>query len=81
MNIKKIINKKQATIDELFTCLEEIKKSGDIFILKMDGERENNQNTIMITFPKSNKEMIRHDGESLKILIKKALSDYIRNNN
>ncbi|SEE16718.1 hypothetical protein SAMN04487765_1625 [Tenacibaculum sp. MAR_2010_89] len=81
MNIKKIINKKQATIDELFTCLEEIKNSGDIFILKMDGERENNQNTIMITFPKSNKEMIRHDGESLKVLIKKALSDYIRNNN
>lgn len=74
--ISNIINKEQVTYDELFIALDEVKKAGNVFILKMDGERENHNNTIMITFPNSNKEMIRYDNSDLKEAIKMALKDY-----
>lgn len=76
-SIRKVLNKESYTFDELINCLEDIKNEGDVVIIKLDGEREDNQNTIMITFPNSNREIIRHDGSDLKKSIQKALLDYI----
>jgi len=76
-NIKEIINNDFSTFEELTSCIEEIKKNGDVFILKVDGERDTNYNTIISSFPNSDKEMIRYDSSNLKEAIKKALFDYI----
>ena len=75
--IKEILGKNHLTYEELFSCIEEIKSKGDVFILKIDGERDENHNTVMISFPNSEREMIRYDESDLKEGIKKALSDYI----
>lgn len=65
------------TIKELFDYTELIKKNGDLFFLKIDGEREENHLTIIISFPPGkNKEQIRFDGHELESLLRKALGSY-----
>ena len=75
-NIENILDQEQVTFDELFICLEEIERLGDVFILKIDGEREDTINTIMISFPDSSNEMIRYDDSDIKQAIRNALTDY-----
>ncbi len=75
--MKKLLQKEESTLDELFDCIKEIEAAGNIFILKVDGEREENHNTVMITFSNSDKDMIRYDESDIKVAIKKALFDYI----
>ena len=75
--ISKTLNQEYITLEELFLCIEEVKNERNVFILKVDGE--SNINTIMITFPNSNKEMIRYDDVNLKEAIVKALKVYQAN--
>lgn len=72
--ISKILNQEEATFEDLFLCVEEIKREEKVFILKVDGE--SNMNTVMIMFPNSTQEMIRYDNIDLKEAMIKALKEY-----
>lgn len=76
--IREIIEKQDCSIEELIGCFEQVKKNGDVAIIKFDGERNENQYTIFITFPFVKKrEMIRADVSDLKKGLIKVLIKYI----
>ena len=76
--INQIISKETISIEELIICFEQVRKNGDIAVIKFDGERIENAYTILISFPVTKKrEMIRVDEAILKIGLKKALVKYI----
>ncbi|MFL9483449.1 hypothetical protein ACI6Q2_11780 [Chitinophagaceae bacterium LWZ2-11] len=77
--IKKILEKDQPSIEELITCLEDVKEHGNIAVIKFDGERMQCQYTVFISFPFTKKrEMIRADEDNLKTALFNVLNDYIR---
>jgi len=82
MNIKeniRIILKENNTIEGLINCFELIKQNKDIAIIKFDGERENDNYTIFITFSQSkNMQMIRTDCSDLKQGMNEILEKYIK---
>ncbi|WP_342333048.1 hypothetical protein [Pedobacter sp. FW305-3-2-15-E-R2A2] len=76
--IREIIQKQDCSIEELISCFEQVKKNGDIAVIKFDGERTVNEYTIFITFPLIKKrEMIRADVSDLKKGLIKVLIRYI----
>ena len=75
--ISNILKKEQMYYEDLFLAIDEVKVKGDVFILKSDGEIS--MNTIMITYPTSNFEMIRHDNIDIKDAVLAALKDYSSN--
>ena len=65
------------TLKELNKFTEVVKENGDLFFLKIDGERDENHITIIISSPPyKNKEQIRFDGQELKPLLIKAIDAY-----
>jgi len=77
-NISEVIESREVSTEDLFECLEMIKKDGNVVVIKFDGERQENQYTAFITFPTSRKkEMIRADESSMKNAILKILKSYI----
>lgn len=78
--IKEIIEKKDASYDELIGCFEKVKANGDVAVIKLDGERDKNWYTILILFPGKKREMIRADESDLKKALKKVLTKYLSSN-
>lgn len=75
--IEEIIKKENPTFDELISCFEIVKDDGNIGFIKLDGERDKDHYTIIITFPENREEMLRSDGADLKQQLKNVLSKYI----
>lgn len=74
MNIREYEN---LSLDELFKLVDDIRKKGYLFFIKIDGEREENHITIIISDPKNlSKEQIRFDGEYLDEVMIKAVSKF-----
>ncbi|MDV7699528.1 hypothetical protein N6B72_21665 [Chryseobacterium soli] len=79
MDIKKILEKENSTIEELFDCIEQVKKNGDVMVIKLDGMRVDKQYTVFITFPiEKKKEMIRYDEDNLRKAIINTLTFYVK---
>jgi hypothetical protein len=76
--IKNIVEKENPTVEELISCLEQVKQNGDVAMIKFDGERVENHYTVFISFPANKKqEMIRADERILSTALIKVLSQYI----
>jgi hypothetical protein len=75
--IKEIIEKQNPSLEELINCFEKIKLNGEVAVIKFDGERESDQYTVFISFPKGEREMIRADESELKIALLKVLTKYV----
>lgn len=75
--IKEIIEKQNPSIEELINCFEKIKLNGEVAVIKFDGERESNEYTVFVSFPKGEREMIRADESDLKIALLKVLTKYV----
>lgn len=75
--IKEIIEKQNPSLEELINCFEKIKINGEVAVIKFDGERESDEYTVFISFPKGEREMIRADESELKIALLKVLTKYV----
>lgn len=79
--ISETLKKQTHSIEELINCFEYVKKNGDIAVIKFDGERNENEYTVFISFPVSKKrEMIRSDESDLKKALVEVLTKYIVKN-
>lgn len=76
--IIEVLNKEFQSIEELIDCFDKLKECGDVAVIKFDGERENNQHTIFITFPTKNRDLIRYDGDNLKEGLFLVLKEYTK---
>lgn len=61
-------------------CFELVRQDGNVAIIKLDGEREDNFYTVFISFPNSENEMIRFDGGNLQDAMRNVLSKYCEQN-
>lgn len=76
--IRKILESDNITLDSLIKCAEQIKVDGNIIAIKLDGQREQKQYTVLISFAQSTqKEIIRSDESNLEAAIIKALKEYV----
>ncbi|SHG93431.1 hypothetical protein SAMN04488522_108279 [Pedobacter caeni] len=65
-------------MEELLNCFEQVKNKGDIALIKFDGQRNEDEYTVLIAFPEIKKrEMIRADESSLRIALIKVLTEYV----
>jgi hypothetical protein len=79
--IKTILKKDEPSIEELINCFEEVKRNGNIAVIKFDGERNKKEYTIFISFTLTkNREMIRADENNLREGLLKVLRQYIETN-
>ncbi len=58
--------------------MEIIRKNGDVFILKVDGERESNFFTLVITFANQEFDSLRLDHSDLEEGINLVLEEYFK---
>jgi hypothetical protein len=75
--IKKIIEKQNPSFEELINCFEKIKANGEVAVIKFDGERESDEYTVFVSFPKGERKMIRSDESDLKDALLKVLTKYV----
>ena len=65
------------SIEEQIKVLERIKDDGNIVLIKFDGERKENQVTVVIGFPPlSSKETISLEGNNLNTLLDRLINIY-----
>jgi hypothetical protein len=77
-SIRRIIGGNGPGIADLIQCLELVRQSGDVAVVKFDGVRNDYQYTAFITFsPEKKREMIRIDDSNLKDALLKLLKMYI----
>ena len=68
---------KKSSLEELFVFVDIIKSKGDLIFIKIDGEREVNEITVIISHPSNlDKEQIRYDGNNIRETLFKALHSY-----
>ena len=77
-NIYDLVKNADAAIEDLLSCAEQVKLDGNVFVLKMDGERNEMQYTCFITFPESRNQMIRKDGDEMKKVLVDVFVDYLK---
>ena len=75
--IRKIVEKQDASIEELIDCFERVKSNGHVAAIKFDGERERDWYTVLVSFPGNKRDMIRADENDLKGALVKVLAKYI----
>lgn len=78
--IKKTIEKQDSSFEELIECFEKIKETGEVIVIKFDGERESNSYTAFISFPDNKREMIRVDENDLRSALIRVLTKYVVEN-
>jgi hypothetical protein len=76
--INKVLQGHNPSMEELINCFEEVRKNGDVVVMKFDGERASDQYTIFITFSQKKKDMIRFDGDNLQSTILSVLGEYVK---
>ena len=78
--IKTILLKDEdLSFDEIMLCIEQIRKDGNAFIVKLDGMRslDAKQYTVVVGFPSNAKEgVIRADSNTLKEACSNVLRQY-----
>jgi len=74
--ISKFLKEDSMSSSQMLLCIEEVRETGNVFILKVDGERSENHYTVMITFPNSVYETIRCDDAELFAAVRSVLNDY-----
>ncbi len=75
------MNLEENNIGSLFKIVDLIKERGNFVLIKFDGERDNEQITVIIDYPRIlNKEQIRFNGNKLAFVLKKAIDRYLENN-
>ncbi len=78
MNIE---NYKNSSLEELFVFIDIIKNKGDLVLIKIDGERETDEITIVISYPSDlERDPIRHNGTKIRETLFKALHSYFLEN-
>jgi hypothetical protein len=60
----------------LFEYIEKVKIDGNVFILKVDGERENNYYSILIISSSNSFETLRSDGNDLYTCLVNVFEKY-----
>ena len=76
--LRDLIENKEIGLPEFVVqAIDEVKKRGDVFVLKKDGERESKGYTIFITRPSTGAEMIRFDDDDLRTAITEVLCRYV----
>ena len=75
--IKLIETEEKVSPDIILRCFQEIGDMGDIVIFKIDGERNENRYTIVISSPDMSFEAIRYDASTIEESLLKALKKYI----
>lgn len=77
-NILETLKKQSPSIEELINCFKQVRKNGDVAVIKLDGERSSNEYTVFISFPLAKKkEMIRADESDLEAAMIKVLTKYV----
>jgi ribosomal protein L36 len=75
--MKDILLKENPSLEELLWCCEQVRRNGDVMVIKLDGAREKDWYTVFISFPiETGKEMIRADKHDLKTALVNTLSRY-----
>ncbi len=64
------------TFQDNLKKLEEIKETGKVILLKMDGERESNQYVATIGFPEDNSKVLSYQGGSLEKVVDQLVHAY-----
>jgi len=68
---------KNSSLEELFVFIDIIKIKGHLVLIKIDGERETDEITVVISYPSDlEREPIRYDGNNLRDVLFKALQSY-----
>ena len=65
-----------SSFDELMTYVNDIREKGYLFMIKYDGEREEDFITVLVTSAKQDIDPIRMDGENLKKVMCSVLNDF-----
>ena len=79
-NLEEILNlSSDGTFSDtvVLTCLEAVKERGDVFVLKADGERSNDQFTVFINRIGKEPGMLRHDGAELGKSVFEVFKQYV----
>jgi len=72
---------KDSSIEELFVFVDIIKSKGELILIKIDGEREVNEVTIVISYPSNlDKSPIQYAGSNVRETLFKALHKYFLEN-
>ncbi len=72
---------KDSSIDELFVFVDIIKSKGDLVLIKIDGEREIDEVTIVISYPSDlERAPIQYTGSNIRETLFKALHTYFLDN-
>ena len=67
------------SLEEIFFLIDKIKDAGDVFILKIDGQRRDGEKYMaIITLPEIPNFTIRSDEKDLRQAIYKVLKKYIQ---
>ena len=75
--IRKIVENKDPSFEELINCFEKVKAYGDVAVIKLDGGRDKDGYTVFVSFPNNKREMIRADESNLKKALIKVLLKYL----
>jgi len=68
---------KNSSLEELFVFIDIIKIKGDLIFIKIDGEREADEVTVVISYPSDlEREQIRYNGSTVREVLFKALHSY-----
>lgn len=68
---------KNSSLEELFVFIDIIKIKGDLIFIKIDGERETDEVTVVISYPSNlEREQIRYNGSNVREVLFKALHSY-----
>ena len=78
MDIKKVLEQSSYSIEELIQCFETVKENGNVAVIKFDGERTTNQYTVFISFPSTERQIIRSERSTLKEALENVLRAYIK---
>jgi len=72
---------KNSSIEELFVFVDIIKSKGDLVLIKIDGERETDEITIVISYPSDlERDPIQFHGNNIRETLFKALHSYFLDN-
>lgn len=77
MNIAYIKSVSQISMLEVIECFDLVRKRGDVFVVKVDGERDSDQYTVFINRIGKEPAMLRADGDNLEGLVLDVTKKYL----
>ncbi len=79
-NIRRILEQENISFDDIIRCFDIVKNHGASAFIKLDGGRQLNHYTVIISFPvEAKKELLRKDGGNLKHCCIRVLELYLEN--